>query len=180
RVAGEHRVDPLPLETDRGFTLMPEPSPGDVWLDLEGDPYYEASGGLEYLLGLVADGSYEAIWAGDRDGEKRAFEELIDLIVDRRQRFPAMHVYHYGHYERTALSRLMGEHATREEEMDDLLRGEVLVDLFQVVRQAVRISQPSYSIKAVEELYDFRRTADVHGGAESAVLFERWTETGDD
>ena len=89
-----------------------------------------------------------------------------------------MHVYHYGHYERTALSRLMGEHATREEEMDDLLRGEVLVDLFQVARQALRVSQPSYSIKAVEELYDFRRSADVHGGAESAVLFEEWVESG--
>jgi predicted RecB family nuclease len=178
RETGRHCVDPLPLEPDRGFALMPEPSPGDVWLDLEGDPYYERSRGLEYLLGFVADGAYHTIWARDRAAEKRAFEELIDLIVERRRRFPAMHVYHYGHYERTALSRLMGEHATREQEMDDLLRGEVLVDLFQVVRQALRISQPSYSIKAVEELYDFRRSADVHGGAESAVLFEEWVESG--
>ena len=32
----------------------------------------------------------------------------------------------------------MGEHGTREDELDDLLRGEVLVDLFRVVRQALR------------------------------------------
>ena len=43
-----------------------------------------------------------------------------------------MHVYHYAPYERTALSRLMGEHGTREDELDDLLRGEVLVDLYRV------------------------------------------------
>ena len=121
--------------------------------------------------------SYKEIWARDHAEEKRAFEELIDLIVERRRQSP-MHVYHYGNYERTALSRLMGEHATREEEMDDLLRGEVLVDLFQVARQALRVSQPSYSIKAVEDLYDFERSADVHGGAESAVLFEEWVESG--
>ena len=61
-----------------------------------------------------------------------AFERLIDLIVERRRRFPGMHVYHYAPYERTALTRLMGEHGTREDELDDLLRGEVLVDLYRV------------------------------------------------
>jgi uncharacterized protein len=30
----EHRIQHLPLEADRGFNLMPEPSPGDIWLDL--------------------------------------------------------------------------------------------------------------------------------------------------
>ena len=42
--------------------------------------------------------------------------------------------------ERTALQRLMGEHGTREEQLDDLLRGEVLVDLYRVTRQELRLS----------------------------------------
>ncbi len=90
-----------------------------------------------------------------------------------------MHVYHYAAYERTALTRLMGEHATREDELDDLLRGEVLVDLFRVTKQALRASVPSYSIKEVEALYGFERTADVGGGAESVEDFERWLEIGE-
>ena len=49
-----------------------------------------------------------------------------------------MHVYHYAAYEPTALKRLMGEHATREDEVDELLRGEVFVDLYRVVRQGLR------------------------------------------
>ena len=49
-----------------------------------------------------------------------------------------MHVYHYAAYERTALGRLAQRHGTREEEVDRLLRGGVLVDLFRVVRQGIR------------------------------------------
>ena len=180
----EHRIEHLPIEDERGFALMPEPSPGDVWLDLEGHPWFEPARGLEYLFGWVylEDGEprYDCIWARDRAAEKAGFERLVDLIVERRRRFPGMHVYHYAAYERTALSRLMGEHGTREGEIDDLLRGEVLVDLYRVVRQSLRASIPSYSIKAVEELYGFERTADVSGGSESVVNFEEWLEAGED
>ena len=182
---GEHMIEHLPEEPDRGFALMPEPSPGDVWLDLEGDPWFEPARGLEYLFGWVElgeDGAprYEHIWSRDREAEKQGFERLVDHIVERRRRFPGMHVYHYAPYERTALSRLMGQHGTREEEIDDLLRGEVLVDLFRVTKQALRASVPSYSIKEVEKLFGFERTADVGGGGESVTAFETWLETEDD
>jgi predicted RecB family nuclease len=185
RRTGEHRVDQLPVEQDRGFALMPESSAGNVWLDLEGDPWYEPARGLEYLFGWVYlddDGRavYDGIWGHDRAEEKSGFEQLVDFVVERRRRYPGMHVYHYAAYERTALTRLMGEHGTRENEIDDLLRGEVLVDLYRVLRQALRASVPNYSIKTVEELYDFERTADVGGGSESVVAFEQWLELRDD
>ncbi len=185
RRTGERVVEHLPEEPDRGFALMPEPSPGDVWLDLEGDPWFEPARGLEYLVGWIELGEdrephYEYIWATDRESEKTAFERFVDHVVERRRRFPGMHVYHYAPYERTALSRLMGEHGTREDEIDDLLRGEVLVDLFRVTKQALRASIPSYSIKDVEKLFVFVRKADVGGGSESVEAFESWLETGDD
>ena len=185
RRTGEHRVDLLPLEPERGFALMPEPDPGDIWLDLEGDPWFEPARGLEYLLGwleLAGNGEprYECIWAHDRAGERRAFERFVDFLIERRRRFPRMHVYHYAPYERTALTRLMGEHGTREAEIDELLRGEALVDLYRVTRQALRASLPRYSIKDVEALYGFERHADVGGGSESVEDFELWLEVGDD
>ena len=175
RRTGEHRVDLLPVEPERGFAAMPEPSEGDIWLDFEGDPWFEPGRGLEYLIGWVylEDGElrYDCIWARDRAEERAGFEQLMDFIVERRRRFPGMHVYHYAPYERSALRRLMGEHATREHELDDLLRGEVLVDLFRVMRQALRASVESYSIKAVEELYGFEREGELGGGG-AAVIFE--------
>jgi uncharacterized protein len=185
RERGEHRVDDLPDEEGRGFRLLPEPDFGDVWLDLEGHPFYEPARGLEYLFGWCyrdEDGTvrYEAAWAGDRDGEREIFERFVDWMVDRRRRYSGAHVYHYAAYERTALRRLMGEHGTREQEVDDFLRHDVLVDLYRVVKQALRASVESYSIKAIEALYGFVRTAEVMGGDESTVLFEKWLESGDD
>ncbi len=185
RRTGELRHVLLPQEPDRGFALLPEPSAGDVWLDFEGDPWYEPGRGLEYLFGWVYldDGGvprYDRIWALGREEERAGFERLLDLIAERRRRFSGMHVYHYAPYERSALLRLMGEHGTREDALDDLLRGEVLVDLFRVVRQALRLSLESYSIKEVEAFYGFARTGEVSGGGGATVAFEEWLEAGDD
>jgi uncharacterized protein len=184
RERGEQRHELLALEPERGLQMLPAPDEADVYLDLEGDPFYEPARGLDYLFGIVyrdkGDLVYRAFRAPDRESEKRAFESLVHFLVERRSAQPGMHVYHYNHYERTALTRLMGEHATCEDAIDDLLRGEVLVDLYRVVRQAMRISKPSYSLKQVEQMYDYARSADVRSGGESAVLFEEWLETRDD
>jgi predicted RecB family nuclease len=184
RRTGELRHQLLPLQPERGFALLPEPSPGDIWLDFEGDPWYEPARGLEYLTGWVYldDGEprYEHLWSLDREQEKAGFERFIDLVRERRARYPGMHVYHYAPYERTALQRLMGEHGTREEELDDLLRGEVLVDLYRVVRQALRLSLPSYSIKEVEAFYGFERGEELAGGGSAVVAFEEWLEARED
>src|ERR1700756_364046 len=68
-----------------------------------------------------------------------------------------MHVYHFGAYEPSAFKRLMGRYATREEEVDSMLRAGVFVDLHTVVKQAVRASVEEYSLKKLEALYGFVR-----------------------
>jgi len=85
-----------------------------------------------------------------------------------------MHAYHYAFYEKTALRKLAQRHQTREDEVDELLRGEVLVDLFAVVRQSLMISQSSYSIKKLEPFYGMVRSADIRKGDDSVVMFESW------
>jgi len=185
RETGEHLYELLPDDEARGFRLLPEPDHGDVWLDLEGHPYYETARGLEFLFGYcyrdeTGEVRYEALWARDRDGERAVFERFVDWVVERRCRYPRLHVYHYAAYERTALTRLMGEHGTREHEVDDFLRQEVLVDLYRIVRQSLRASTSSYSIKAIEALYGFERDAEVKGGDDAVVSFETWLETGDE
>ena len=69
----------LEPENERGLGLLPPPSPGDLFFDMEGDPFFEAAGGLEFLFGVLArrpDGGtdYTAIRARDRAGERKAFE----------------------------------------------------------------------------------------------------------
>ncbi|TAM85450.1 TM0106 family RecB-like putative nuclease, partial [bacterium] len=174
--------DLIDHEPGTGLEALPVPDEGDVFFDMEGDPLYAADHGLEYLFGVYvpADDSYKAFWArSDRD-ERKAFEGLVDFLEDRRARFPRMHVYHYAPYEKTALCRLMGQYNSRQDVIDAYLRQGVFVDLFAVVRQALRISQPKYSIKMLEPFYGLERKTDVRRGDESIVIFEAWLASGDD
>jgi len=181
RRSGKLRYELLTPEEGCGFGHLPMPSEGDVFFDMEGDPFFDD--GLEYLFGVVllgADGpQFQAFWATDRSTEKQAFEQFIDFVIERLERFPDLHVYHYAPYEATAIKRLMGLHATREDEVDRLLRGKVLVDLYPVVRQGLRVGQPNYSIKSIEAFYTSKRDTKVSEGGDSIVAFEQYLETGD-
>jgi predicted RecB family nuclease len=151
----------LPVAAGIGFCRLPEPSADDMFLDLEGDPFVGEQG-LQYLFGfafLNADGewSYGKRWALNRDEEKRGFEWLVDEIMRRRAAHPKMHVYHFGAYEPGALKRLMGMYATREDEIDRMLRAGVLVDLHQTFKQSTRASVEEYSLKKIEAFYGFER-----------------------
>jgi len=176
-----------PVDPERGLAILPEPNRGDLFFDIEGDPY-AFDDGIDYLFGLLdTDGAFTAFWSFDPQrpeeidpaGEKAAFESFIDFVMQRREHCPGMHVYHYAPYEPTALKRLMGRHATREAEVDELLRGNVLVDLFRAVRQGVRASVESYSIKKLEPIYGFEREIDLRDAGSSIVAFEAWLELGD-
>ncbi|GLW90600.1 TM0106 family RecB-like putative nuclease [Actinokineospora globicatena] len=140
-------VDPDALAT------IPPPSPGDVFFDMEGDPYAIGGTGLEYLFGAVADDTFTPFWAHTRAAERRAFERFVDFATARLAEHPDAHVYHYAPYESSALKRLAALHGTREDAVDRLLRHGSLIDLYAVVRKALRVSQRTYSIKALEPLY---------------------------
>ena len=175
------------LEPDKGLLSLPEPRPGDLFFDIEGDPF-ALDDGVDYLFGILEPGSsgpdggpaWHAFWAVDEAGmvtpeaEKRAFEQTIDLMIDRLEKDPAIHIYHYAPYETTAAGRLMGRHATREEEVDRLLRGNVFVDLYRAVRQGLRASVESYSIKKLEPLYGLQREEGLRDAGSSIVAFEAW------
>ncbi len=182
RVTGCHHYELLEPEPLRGLALLPPSSAGDLFFDMEGDPFHE--GGLEYLFGVAwreaGQCQYRAFWAHNRAEERAAFEGFVDFALERLERSPDLHVYHYAHYEPTALKRLMGQHGTREDEIDRLLREERLVDLYAVVRQAIRISQPSYSIKKLEAFYmSHPRATSVTDGADSIVAYEEWLDSQD-
>jgi predicted RecB family nuclease len=181
RQTGERKLEHLPLDLDgrRGFHRLPQPDEGDLYFDMEGDPLED--GGLEYLFGLWfrngGQWTFKPFWAHDRVQERQAFEEFMDFCVVHRRKHPGVHVYHYASYEETALKRLASLHATREVEVDDWLRQGVLVDLYKVVREGLRVSESSYSIKYIERFYRPARAGDVTNAGASIVFYERWRET---
>ncbi len=144
------------LDTTKGLLALPVPSPGDLYLDLEGDPF-AGEDGIDYLFGILEPGKigpdgkplFHAFWSRDDEGrvtpagEKRAFEQTIDRITACLAEDPHLHVYHYAPYEPTHLGKLMGRYSTRQEAVDQLFRGDRLIDLYQVVRQGIRASVES-------------------------------------
>jgi len=167
-----------PIEAGFGLGLLPPPSAGDLFFDLEGDPY-ALGHGIEYLFGFVdRSGESTSWWAFDRASEKGVFERFIDFVIARLDVYPDMHIYHYAPYEPSAMKRLMGMHATREEDVDRLLRGKRFVDLYRVVRQGVRASVESYSIKKLEPFYGYTRDVDLRSASSALANFEAWLELG--
>src|SRR5690606_37233544 len=129
-----------------GLDRLPLPSPGDVFLDLEA-ARFAREGVREYLFGVGTNGGYRCWWAHTDADERAAFEAVMDLVMGAWTRDPAMPVYHFGHYEPSALRRLAGRYATRATELDRLLRGGRFIDLHTLTRQTLRAGIESYSIK---------------------------------
>ncbi|PBN43106.1 TM0106 family RecB-like putative nuclease [Sphingobium sp. D43FB] len=182
RQTGDRLVELLPPSSGRGFERLPLPDHGDLFFDMEGDPLFD--GGLEYLFGIVAfnhanEDCFHEFWAHDRASEKIAFEQTIDFMIDRLARHPNAHIYHYAAYEQTALKKLAMYHGTRETQVDDLLRSDRMVDLYRVVVESIRTSEPRYSIKNMEAFYlPGGRQGEVKNGGDSIIIYERWRQIG--
>ena len=165
-----------PFDAEHGLAQLPEPTRDDIFLDFEGDHFAE-TGVREYLLGYVTQGCegeavYTALWATSLADERAAFERFIDLATEVRNRNPRAHVYHFAPYEPAALKRLMGRHATREIELDALLRARAFVDLHTVVKRALIAGVERYSIKDLESLFGYVREQNLREATQSRRIVE--------
>jgi predicted RecB family nuclease len=161
RTLGRPIHELLPLVAGTGLLRLPEPSAGDVFFDLEGDPFVPDAG-REYLFGYAYHNdeghlTYDHSWGLTAAAEKDAFEAFVDFVLNRWQKYPDLHIYHYAPYEPAALKRLMGRFGVREDDVDCMLRSQLFVDLYAVVRQGLRASVERYSIKTLEPFYAYVR-----------------------
>ncbi|MDQ0822556.1 putative RecB family nuclease [Arthrobacter sp. V4I6] len=177
---------------ENSLAELPVPSEGDIFFDFEGDPLWQESAtgvwGLEYLFGVIeaptkagAHGVFKPFWAHSREAEKQAFLDFLAYVEKRRQEYPDMHVYHYAAYEKTALRKLSVMHVAGEDTVDQWLRDGLLVDLYQTVRNSIRISENSYSIKKLEPLYMGQnlRSGEVKDAGASVVAYAHYCEARD-
>jgi predicted RecB family nuclease len=176
RLASAQHEILAPLGPEHGFARLPAPATRDLFLDLEGDKL-AGDGGREYLFGYVTERTYVPLWAGTPAEEKIAFERVIDTILAEFRAQPGMHVYHFGAYEPATMKRLSGRHATREAELDTILRAELFVDLHTIVRHSLRASVESYSIKELERFYGLDREQDLRAATLSRRAIEWAIET---
>ena len=111
------------LIPNQGLPMLPQPSPGDLFFDMEGDPFFSSDevDGIEYLFGVIEPAreddsglpTFHSFWSIENGtvttaGEKRSFEAFIDLVMERLATDPNLHVFHYAPYEPTAVKRPRG------------------------------------------------------------------------
>ena len=176
---GEDQVEVIPPIAGKGFSRLPKPNKGDIFFDLEGDPFHP--NGLEYLFGFYCPdpprGVYHSLWAHDHKEEKQIFEDFMEFVGKHLRQHPQAFIYHYNHYETTALKRLACRYTSHEEALDTLLRQNKFVDLYRVAVESIRTSEPGYSIKNLESFYMDKRSEEVATAAESIVVYNRWCQT---
>ncbi|MDA9818162.1 TM0106 family RecB-like putative nuclease, partial [Flavobacteriaceae bacterium] len=186
RKTGENKFEIINFTSGKGFDRLPQQNEGDLFFDMEGDPLYD--GGLEYLFGVYyfenASGNdvpiFKAFWGHNLKEERQAFKDFMDFIHNHLSKFPSAYIYHYNHYETTALKRLSCKFGLYEERLDNLLRAEKFVDLYVLIKEAIRTSEEGYSIKNLETFYMEKRQGEVATATDSIVVYNQWQKTGDD
>ena len=181
RESGEPRHRHLSPAPAAGYARLPAPSPGDVFFDLEGDPYV-GDGGIEYLWGWwTAQDGYECVWAHDA---RRGEGGVRDLRRPRgrapRRATPDLHVYHYAPHERSKLRDALGpvRHARGRGRRPAARRG--AGGPLRSGPQGMQVGEESYSLKKLERHHGFRRLEEsIREGGGSIVAYEQWLETGD-
>ena len=169
-------IPPDPADTGRGLSALPEPSPWDLFFDIEADPW--ATDGRPRIPARRSSrrstGAAVHRYLGDLAGRRRRRRSSGSSAGHRAARRPPGDA-------RLPLRRLrIGRHQApdaaardlRQDEVDRLLRGDVLVDLLNVVRQGVRASLESYSLKQIEKFYMPTREGPVTEAGFSVVAFE--------
>ena len=160
------------------LAALPEPTDGDIFFDFEGDPLYQEGNkwNLDYLFGWVdQNAKFSALWAHNLAQEKQALIDFANEIRARLKTHPGMHVYHYAAYEQTHLLSIAARHNVEEDFVDDLLRKNVLVDLYPLVRRALIVGSHSYSLKKLEPIFvtDEER-GEVANAADSVIEYSNY------
>lgn len=155
-----------------GAGSLPE-SETELFFDIEGDPEH----GVMYLFGVLVrgrDGSeeYRAFIAEEPEGEGRAFAQLLECLEAN----PDATIYHYHHYERTALRTLSEKHGLDPSRVPRVL--DRMRDLNGELTAAVILPVYSYSLKAVARFLGYRWSHPEASAAQSMVWYSSWLKSG--
>ena len=174
-----------PIEPERGLAMIPEPSPGDIFFDLEGDPF-ATDDGLEYLWGVI-DPMTPGRWRRDLPPSGRTTRPRRSR---RSSRSSTSSMRAAARRPRHARLPLRAVRADRAQAADGPLRDARGRGRPAAARRRVRrplprrppgaaaSSQESYSIKKLEPLYRLERAAELSDAGSSILAYEKWLELG--
>lgn len=154
-----------------------------VMFDLEGMPPYLDAIESIYLWGMKVygkkSGDYVSAAANiEVDGDKKGWTAFLDNCRKIFAEYGDIPFIHYAHYEKTKLKLYKERYGDIGGVAEKVEKN--LFDLFGVVKKAVILAAPSYSLKVIEKLAGFKRSQDEYGGSWSMAQYIKAVETNDD
>jgi len=153
-----------------------------VMFDIEGLPPYLDELEKIYLWGTQVYGEKPgpftpAVSPIAPDGDQEGWESFLlncQRIFDEYGDIPFVH---WHHYEKTKMKLYMERHGDADGIAQRVLDN--LVDLLPLTKKAMILAEPSYSLKVVEQVADFKRTQDEYGGKWAMAKYIEAVETED-
>jgi uncharacterized protein len=144
----------------------------EIFFDIEGDPEHDAL----YLFGLLIRDSngerYRSFLAERPEDESTAFIACLEFL----ETLPEAPIYHYHHYERTALERLTEKHGVASCRIEAVVPR--LRDLNSEIHESCYLPISSYSLKSVARYLGFEWSREDSSAVQSVVWFSSWLKSG--
>ena len=140
-------------EAHKTILTIPAPAKGDIYLDFEGHPFWDAEeGGLIFLFGYIHlanrsqrreeqlanadeelnDWQFVDLWAHDKKEESEQAKRLVNDLYERWLADKSMHIYHYNHTEQTLLQGIVGPGSSAGSIVSFLSQLGIVLDPFSI------------------------------------------------
>lgn len=164
-----------------GKVKLPE-NPNLVMFDIEGFPPYLDELEKIYLWGIQVYGEkpgpfMPALSPIGPEGDQKGWEDFLSNCQRVFKEYGDIPFIHWHHYEKTKMKLYIERYGDLNEIAQRVLDN--LVDLHRLTQQAMVLSEPSYSLKVVEQLAGFKRTQDEYGGKWAMAKYIEAVETED-
>ncbi len=153
-----------------------------VMFDIEGFPPYLEEMEKIYLWGVQVYGEKPgpftpAVSPIAPDGDQKGWESFLLNCQRTFDEYADIPFIHWHHYEKTKVKLYMERYGDINGVARRVLDN--LVDLLPLTKRAMVLAEPSYSLKVVERVANFKRTQDEYGGKWAMAKYIEAVETED-
>lgn len=157
-------------------------NPNLVMFDIEGFPPYLDELEKIYLWGIQVYGEQPgpftpAVSLIAPDGDQKGWDNFLSNCQRIFDEYGDIPFIHWHHYEKTKVRLYMERYGDPNGVAQRVLDN--LVDLLPLTKKAMVLAEPSYSLKVVERLANFKRTQSEYGGKWAMAKYIEAVETED-
>lgn len=110
---------------------------------------------LHNILRAILTGGFVCFkpwWSHTHAQEQRSFASCMDWIIQRRELYPTMRLYHYASYEPSAFRRLAEQHPTDKYKLYLRQNPDLFYDIYDIIPKFADFSGRGHGLKQAERI----------------------------